>query len=64
MAKKKVKSTVKFKIWVEIERCETDENGNETYHDEETPIGIAYRETIKEAVELQDMINNTFGEIF
>jgi hypothetical protein len=61
---KKVKPTVKYKIWVEIERWETDENGNETYHDEENPIGLAYRNTIEEATELQNAINSTYGEIF
>ena len=59
----KQKPTVKYKIWVEIERWETDENGNETYHDEENPIGLAYRETIEEAIELQNAINSTYGEI-
>lgn len=54
----------RFKIWVEIERIEIDNDGDETYHDEECPIGIAYRENIEDAIELQNIINNTFGEIF
>jgi hypothetical protein len=54
----------RYKVWVEIERIETDEEGNETYHDEECPIGIAYRETIQDAVTLQNLINQVFGEIF
>jgi hypothetical protein len=54
----------RYKIWVEIERIETDEEGNETYHDEECPIGIAYRETIQDAVTVQNLINQEFGEIF
>jgi|ERR1035437_2707433 hypothetical protein len=53
----------KYKIWVEIERIEIDEEGNETYHDEENPIGIAYRDTIEEAVELQNDIDEVFSEI-
>ena len=55
---------VKFKIWVEIERIETDDNGIEVnYIDEECPIGVAYRDSIEDAVELQNEINATFGEI-
>lgn len=60
----KKKPECKFKVWVEIERIETDEEDNETYHDEECPVGIAYRESIEDAVNLQTLINNTFGEIF
>ena len=54
---------VRYKIWVEVERIETDDNGEETYHDEDSPIGIAYRDSIEDAVELQNEINSTFGEI-
>lgn len=59
----KQKPTVRFKIWVEIERIETDKNGNETYHDEDFPIGIAYRDTIEEANKLAENIEGTYGEI-
>lgn len=62
----KVKPTGnKFKVWVDIERIETDAEGNETYYDEECPIGIgmAYYDTLQEAVSLQNLIQNNFGEI-
>jgi hypothetical protein len=53
----------KFKIWIEIERIDNVGTDDETYTNEDCPIGIAYRETITEAVKLQELINNTFGEI-
>jgi len=54
---------IKYKVWVEIERCETDsETGEEQFFDEE-PIGIAYRDNFEDAQELQGIINNIFGEI-
>jgi hypothetical protein len=55
--------SVKFKIWVEIERIETDDDGNETYYDEECPVGIAYRDNAEDAFNLQALISNTFSEI-
>lgn len=55
---------IRYKVWVEIERIEIDpETGNEEYFDEDNPIGIAYRDDIEDAVILQNVINNTFGEI-
>jgi hypothetical protein len=60
---KKLKPTTRFKIWVEIERIETDAEGNETYHDEDFPESIAYRDNIEDAVHLQQVIANTFGEL-
>jgi hypothetical protein len=53
----------KYKIWIEIERIENDKNGNESYVNEDNPVGVAYRNSIKDAVQLQTLINNTFGEI-
>lgn len=56
--------TTEYKVWVEIERIELDEDGNDiSYSDEECPIGIAYRGTLQEAVQLQELIENSFGEI-
>ncbi len=54
----------KYKIWVEIERIDNADTDDETYSDEECPIGIAYRDTLEDAIELQTTINNQFGEIF
>lgn len=54
----------KYKIWVEIERINDADTDDETYVDEECPIGIAYRDTLEDAVELQNEINKSFGEIF
>jgi hypothetical protein len=48
----------KYKIWVEIERI--DNAGT----DDECPVGIAYRDTLEDAVELQNAIDKFFGEIF
>lgn len=54
----------KFKVWVEIERCETDpETGDEEYYDEEIPFGIAVCDTLEDALALREKINDTFGEI-
>jgi len=59
-----VKPTEKFKVWIEIERIGLDENGDEeTYSDEECPIGIGYRDTLQEARVLRDTIETNFGEI-
>jgi hypothetical protein len=63
MTKKKQKPTTRFKILVEIERIETDAEGNETYHDEDFPESIGYRETYKDAEELQQAIVDAFGEL-
>jgi hypothetical protein len=57
------KTKTKYKIWVEIERIENAGTGNETYANEDNPVGIAYRNSIEDAVQLQTLINNTFGEI-
>jgi len=56
-------ATVKFKIWVEIERIDTDEDGNEEYNDCGLPESIAYRENYEDAEALQQLIVQTFGEI-
>ena len=62
-AERRSKLKFRYKVWVEIERIEIDEQGNETYHDEENPLGIAYRDTLKEAVDLQEEIEGEFSEI-
>lgn len=59
---------IRYKVWVEIERIETDEDGDETYHDEDStidalPRGIAYRDTLDDAIELAEEMESTFGEI-
>lgn len=59
ITKNKNTMAIKYKIWVEIERYDEDKD---EYTDEEC-IGIAYRDTIEDAVELQTLIENTFGEI-
>jgi hypothetical protein len=53
----------RYKVWVEIERIETDKEGNETYHDEDFPVGIAYEDNIEDAVELQKIINDQYGRL-
>jgi hypothetical protein len=53
----------KYKIWVEIERIDNAGTDDETYTNEDCPRGIAYRDSIKEAAELADMIENTFSEL-
>ena len=54
----------KWKVWVEIERIETDPvAGDEDYIDEEIPFGIAYVDSLEAALELRENINKTFGEI-
>jgi hypothetical protein len=55
--------STRYKVWVEIERIETDKAGNETYHDEDFPIGLAYEDNIEDAVELQKIINDQYGRI-
>lgn len=55
---------VRYKLWVEIERIEFDpETNEETYHDMECPIAIAYRDNLQDAVNLQLLIENNFSEI-
>lgn len=53
----------KYKIWIEIERIENAGTDDEDYIDEEIPFGVAYRDTIGDALELREEINKVFGEI-
>lgn len=53
----------KYKIWIEIERIDNFGTNNEKYSDEECPVGIAYRNTLKEAVDLQESILFERGEL-
>ena len=53
--------TLKFNIWVEIERVEMYED-DETYHQEDNPIKLAVRDTIEEATELQEGVSHIFNE--
>lgn len=54
----------RWKVWIEIERHELDpETGDEDFIDEETPFGIAYRDSLEDALKLREEINKSFGEI-
>ena len=53
----------KYKIWIEIERIDDFGTDDESYSDEECPIGVAYRDTLEDAVKLQETIEMTFGEV-
>ena len=53
----------KFKVWIEIERIDDHGTDDESYTDEDCPISIAYRDTLEEAVELQESIEKTFSEL-
>ena len=53
----------KYKIWVEVERIDDFDTDDETYSDEECPLGIAYVDSLEEAKTLQQNINVQFGEI-
>jgi len=54
--------STKYKIWIEIERIDTDEDGEESYSDCDFPESIAYRDTYEEAEALQQLIIETFNE--
>ena len=53
----------KYKIWVEIERIDDFGTEDESYSDVDFPEPIGYRDTLDDAIELQNLIVNTFGEI-
>jgi len=53
----------KYKIWVEVERIDIDDDGEEEYSDCEFPVGIAYRDTFEDAETLQQEIEQSFGEL-
>jgi hypothetical protein len=53
----------KYKVWIEIERIDNFGTDDESYSDEECPVAIGYRDTLKEAVDLQESILNERGEI-
>ena len=57
------KLKTKYKVWIEVERIDTDEEGNEEYSDCDFPVGIAYVDTFEEAQALQQNIANIFGEL-
>ena len=52
-----------YKIWIEIERCDTNDEGEEEFSDCDFPIGVAYRDTFEEAQVLQELIVNQFDEL-
>lgn len=64
-AERQARLKKKWKVWVEIERIETDPEDpmSEDYIDEECPIGISYCDSLEEAVELQKGIEQMFGTI-
>jgi len=53
----------KYKIWIEIERIDDYGTDNESYTNEECPIGVAYRDNLEDAVALQEEIERTYGEL-
>jgi hypothetical protein len=53
----------KYKVWIEIERIENVGTEDEDYIDEIMPLGIAYCDSLEDAIELREQINSTFGEI-
>jgi hypothetical protein len=57
------KTITKYKVWVEIERIDNFGTDDETYTDEECPVGIDYCDSIEDAVELQTIIENAFGKL-
>lgn len=62
--KREARLEKKWKVWIEIERIETDpETGDEDYIDEEIPFGIAYTDSLEDAIKLREEINKNFGEI-
>ena len=63
-AARKARIKTKFKVWIEVERIETDdENNDEDYSDMACPVGVSHVDTLEEAVELQNQIVTTFGTI-
>ncbi len=52
----------KYKIWIEIERIDTDENGEEEFSDCDCPESIGYRDTFEDARDLVNDIIKNFGE--
>ena len=54
---------VHYKIWIEIERCEVDDDGKESFFECDFPLGIAYRDTFEKAEELQTTISQLFNEL-
>ena len=53
---------VKYNVWVEIERVE-EYDDDEVYRDEDNPIKIGIRDTLEDAVELQNEVANAYGEM-
>lgn len=53
----------KYKVWIEIERIDNAGTDEELYSDEECPIGVAYCDSIEDAVALQEEIEKVFGDI-
>lgn len=51
-----------YKIWLEIERIDTDENGDVKYSDCDCPESIGYRDTFEDARDLVNDIIKNFGE--
>jgi hypothetical protein len=61
---RRARLNIKYKVWVHIERIETDpETNNEQYFDEDECTGIAYRDTLDDAIGLQNYISDLVGEI-
>jgi len=54
--------TTKYKIWIEIERIDTDGEGTEEYSDCDCPESVGYRDTFEDARDLVNDIIKNFGE--
>ena len=52
-----------WKVWLEVERADYYEDGDEEYEDEQMPRGVAYRPTLKAATELMEEIEATYSEV-
>ncbi len=53
--------STKYKVWIEIERLENYGTDDETSSDEECPISVDIRDTLEEAIALQEKLwNNHF----
>ncbi len=52
----------KYKIWIEIERIDTDGEGTEEFSDCDCPESIGYRDTFEDARDLVNDIIKNFGE--
>jgi hypothetical protein len=50
----------KYKVWIEIERIDIDDEGNEEYSECDCPASVRTLDTFQEAVVLQELIVDSF----